>query len=102
MKFLWEAMSACLVVSLAAVLLSAAEAQPVAQWFVNAVNHFNPQDTRTYRQRFYVNETYFSGSGPIFFQVRAPPPSRARLSANDDDEHSPPPGGAHSSAARRQ
>jgi hypothetical protein len=36
------------------------------EWFQQRVNHFDPLDTRTFGQRYFVNSTYFNGNGPIF------------------------------------
>ncbi len=35
--------------------LLVAAADPNARWFTNLVDHFNPQDSRTYQQKYYVN-----------------------------------------------
>jgi hypothetical protein len=40
-----------------------------AQWFTQLLDHFNPQDSRTWQQKFYVNDTFFVPGGPIFFQI---------------------------------
>jgi pimeloyl-ACP methyl ester carboxylesterase len=47
----------------------AAQSDPKAQWFTQLLDHFNPQDSRTWLQKFYVNDTFFVPGGPIFFQV---------------------------------
>jgi hypothetical protein len=36
------------------------------EWFQQQVNHFDPLDTRTFGQRYFVNASYFDGNGPIF------------------------------------
>lgn len=35
---------------------------PEAQFFTNSLDHFDAQDNRTYQQRFYVNDTFFSAA----------------------------------------
>jgi hypothetical protein len=40
--------------------------QAPEQWFDQKVDHFNPQDSRTFKQRYYANNTFFDGNGPIF------------------------------------
>jgi pimeloyl-ACP methyl ester carboxylesterase len=42
---------------------------PHAQWFTQTLDHFNPQDGRTWQQKFYVNSTFWVPGGPIFFQI---------------------------------
>lgn len=40
------------------------------QWYTQQrLNHFDPQDTRTWAQRYFVNDQYFSGSGPVFLML---------------------------------
>jgi pimeloyl-ACP methyl ester carboxylesterase len=57
-----------------------------AQWFTQTLDHFNALDSRTFKQRYYVNPTYWdkmsgiillyiNGEGPVF----APP-----MDANDE------------------
>eukprot|EP01128_Nolandella_sp_AFSM9_P007563 TRINITY_DN4186_c0_g1_i1.p1 TRINITY_DN4186_c0_g1~~TRINITY_DN4186_c0_g1_i1.p1 ORF type:complete len:482 (-),score=127.98 TRINITY_DN4186_c0_g1_i1:183-1502(-) len=42
---------------------------PATQWFTQELDHFDAQETRTWSQRFFVNDTFFNGTGPIFFQI---------------------------------
>ena len=38
--------------------------------FAQRIDHFDPQNTATFQQRFFVNETYWdSASGPVFFML---------------------------------
>ncbi|EGC40102.1 hypothetical protein DICPUDRAFT_147119 [Dictyostelium purpureum] len=39
---------------------------PPAQWFNNQVDHYNPLNTETFKQRYYVNDTYWTPGGPVF------------------------------------
>jgi len=39
------------------------------QWIEQWVDHFNGQDTRMWKQRYFVNEQYWNGSGPIFVEL---------------------------------
>lgn len=34
------------------------------QWFTQILDHYNPQDTRKWQQRYYVNDRYFNASNP--------------------------------------
>lgn len=42
---------------------------PPEQWFVQELDHFNAQDQRTWKQRYFVNDSFYQPGGPIFFQV---------------------------------
>ena len=43
---------------------------PSQLWFMNKVDHFNHQDTRLYKQRYFVNTTVWNKpSGPVFLQI---------------------------------
>jgi hypothetical protein len=43
---------------------------PPAQFFTQILDHFNHQDTRTWKQRYFVNATFWKGpTSPIFFQI---------------------------------
>ena len=33
------------------------------------VDHFNPQDLRTFQQRYWVNAQYFTGAGPVYMFI---------------------------------
>jgi sensor histidine kinase regulating citrate/malate metabolism len=37
------------------------------QWFTQNVDHFDQQNTETYQQRYYVNDTLYKPGGPVFF-----------------------------------
>ena len=37
--------------------------------FVNLVDHWNAQDDRTYEQRWWVNDDYWTGDGPLFLYI---------------------------------
>eukprot|EP01136_Pigoraptor_vietnamica_P001225 Opistho-1_new@27578 len=40
------------------------------QWFTQKVNHFDPSDDRTWKQRFFINSDYWKGPGyPIFLMI---------------------------------
>ena len=44
-----------------------ATAEPPELWYDGqSVDHFNPIDTRTFSQRFFVNDTYWKPGGPVF------------------------------------
>ena len=41
-------------------------------WFDNQLDHFNPSDERTYKQRYWYNDKYYSGKdaqGPVFLYI---------------------------------
>ncbi|XP_054156714.1 putative serine protease K12H4.7 [Oppia nitens] len=39
-------------------------------WFDNQrVDHFNTSDTRTYKQRYFLNDKYYKTGGPVFLEV---------------------------------
>ncbi|KAJ1499901.1 hypothetical protein HMI54_011276 [Coelomomyces lativittatus] len=44
---------------------------PKEQWFTQYIDHYNKADTRTWKQRYFVNDTFWNPSlgGPIFLQV---------------------------------
>jgi len=40
------------------------------QWFDNKIDHFNLADQRTWKQKYYVNDTFWGGAGyPIFLML---------------------------------
>uniref|UniRef100_A0A2C9K4W9 Serine protease K12H4.7 n=1 Tax=Biomphalaria glabrata TaxID=6526 RepID=A0A2C9K4W9_BIOGL len=42
---------------------------PPEQWFIQKLDHFNGADSRVWKQRYFVNETYYKPGGPIFIQI---------------------------------
>jgi hypothetical protein len=52
-----------------ALLVSLVAAQAPAQFFTQIVDHFNPQDGRTWQQKYYVNATNWVPGGPIFVSI---------------------------------
>ena len=43
---------------------------PPAQWFQQKLNHFNSTDARTWKQRYFVNDTNWDRSeGPVFLML---------------------------------
>jgi len=42
---------------------------PTEEYFVQELDHFNVQEQRTWKQRFYVNDEHYKLGGPVFFQV---------------------------------
>ena len=41
-------------------------------WFENQLDHFNPNDDRTYKQRYWYNDKFYSGQeaqGPVFLYI---------------------------------
>ncbi|XP_060862766.1 putative serine protease K12H4.7 [Metopolophium dirhodum] len=39
------------------------------KWFTQNVDHFNPTDTRTWKQRYHMNLEYYKHGGPIFLNI---------------------------------
>lgn len=42
------------------------------QWFENRINHFDEKDSRTYKQRYWVNDKFYAGKnaqGPVFLYI---------------------------------
>ena len=43
---------------------------PEAQWFAQRLNHFDDSNTRTWQQRFFVNDSFFhKKDGPVFLMI---------------------------------
>ncbi|KAH9489193.1 hypothetical protein Btru_044461 [Bulinus truncatus] len=42
---------------------------PPEQWFLQKLDHFNGADNRVWKQRYFVNDTYYKPGGPIFVQI---------------------------------
>ncbi|CAD5116902.1 DgyrCDS5745 [Dimorphilus gyrociliatus] len=42
---------------------------PAPKWFEQKLDHFNPADTRTWKQKYYVNSTFYKPGGPVFLQI---------------------------------
>ncbi|CAD5235293.1 unnamed protein product [Bursaphelenchus xylophilus] len=43
--------------------------QPVANTFVQLVDHFNATDNRTFAQKYYFNNAYYKPGGPLFLYI---------------------------------
>jgi pimeloyl-ACP methyl ester carboxylesterase len=39
------------------------------EWFTQQLDHFNINDQRTWKQRFYLRSTEFDGTGPVFLMI---------------------------------
>jgi hypothetical protein len=44
---------------------------PEAQWFPQPLDHFNAKTNATWQQRYFVNSSFFDGTGPVFLCVGA-------------------------------
>eukprot|EP00794_Sanderia_malayensis_P011360 gene11360-12544_t len=44
---------------------------PADNWFEQRLNHFDHQDSRTWKQRYFVNESFFdrANNGPVFLMI---------------------------------
>ncbi|XP_023948748.2 putative serine protease K12H4.7 [Bicyclus anynana] len=53
---------------------------PPEQWFEQKLDHSTPTDMRTWKQRYYVNESFydFNNPGPIFLMVGGEGPASAK------------------------
>ena len=47
----------------------AAGPYPAARYFTTAQDHFDESNTKTWQQAFFVNDTFFDGTGPVFLCV---------------------------------
>ncbi len=50
------------------------------------IDHFNPQDTRTFKNRYWMNDSFYEKGGPIFLYDAGEakvPPGQAQLLASD-------------------
>ena len=45
------------------------EEGPSASWFEQPLDQFDAHSSRTWRQRYFVNATFFDGTGPVFLCV---------------------------------
>jgi hypothetical protein len=50
---------------------------PQDQWFTQTLNHFDVQDTRTFQQRYQVNDTFYEPGGPLFIMISGEGPASA-------------------------
>jgi len=46
---------------------TAPEDGPQPQWFDQRVDHFDPLNSGTWRQKYFVNDTFWTTGGPIFY-----------------------------------
>ncbi|XP_050439494.1 putative serine protease K12H4.7 isoform X3 [Adelges cooleyi] len=45
-------------------------AQPVVDyWFQQKLDHFNPTDKRTWKQRYQINQDFYKSGGPVFLMI---------------------------------
>ncbi|KAG5668713.1 hypothetical protein PVAND_016641 [Polypedilum vanderplanki] len=42
-------------------------------WIQQRVNHFDPQNTQTFNQRYFINDEFFQPDGPIIFYLHETP-----------------------------
>nr|KAF7435023.1 hypothetical protein H0235_003214 [Vespula pensylvanica] len=42
---------------------------PKEQWFIQMLDHFNPIDTRVWKQRYFQNTEYYKPGGPMFLLI---------------------------------
>ncbi|KAK0135323.1 putative serine protease F56F10.1 [Merluccius polli] len=39
------------------------------QWFIQKLDHFNGADSRTWKQRYFVNDKFYRDGGPVFLMI---------------------------------
>ncbi|XP_030632674.1 thymus-specific serine protease [Chanos chanos] len=39
------------------------------QWFIQRLDHFNGADTRVWKQRYFVNDSFYKPGGPVFLMI---------------------------------
>nr|CAD7589926.1 unnamed protein product [Timema genevievae] len=44
-------------------------ALPPAEWFEQKLDHFNPTDTNTWRQKYFTNATFYKPGNPVFLMI---------------------------------
>uniref|UniRef100_A0A2A4JNU2 Serine protease K12H4.7 n=1 Tax=Heliothis virescens TaxID=7102 RepID=A0A2A4JNU2_HELVI len=56
------------------------EQLPPAQWFIQKLDHSSPSDLRTWKQRYFVNDSFydFKNQGPVFLMIGGEGPADAR------------------------
>ncbi|KAJ6625679.1 putative serine protease K12H4.7, partial [Pseudolycoriella hygida] len=42
---------------------------PPDEWFEQILDHFNPTNVATWKQRFYTNKEYYEPGGPVFLMI---------------------------------
>ncbi|XP_046391148.1 putative serine protease K12H4.7 [Ischnura elegans] len=42
---------------------------PPDQYFSQKLDHFNPTDVRTWKQRYFTNDTFYYAGGPVFLMI---------------------------------
>ncbi|XP_071951761.1 putative serine protease F56F10.1 [Antedon mediterranea] len=50
-------------------IISHHDVLPPEQWFEQKLDHFDPTDTNTWKQRYFVNDTFFKEGGPVFLMI---------------------------------
>lgn len=50
---------------------------PVDQWFTQRLDHFDPQNSNTFSQRYQVNATFYKPGGPVFVLLGGEGPANA-------------------------
>ncbi|CAG2108608.1 unnamed protein product [Medioppia subpectinata] len=43
--------------------------EPEEQWFDQRVDHFNKQDNKTFKQRYFVEDSHYKTGGPVFLMI---------------------------------
>ncbi|KAI7790067.1 thymus-specific serine protease isoform X1 [Triplophysa rosa] len=39
------------------------------QWFIQRLDHFNGADTRVWKQRYFINDSFYRPGGPVFLMI---------------------------------
>ncbi|XP_060847283.1 putative serine protease K12H4.7 [Rhopalosiphum padi] len=48
------------------------------KWFIQKLDHFNPTDNRTWKQRYQVTQKYYKKDGPVFLMIGGEGPISAK------------------------
>lgn len=51
---------------------------PTDQWFTQTLDHFNPADSRTWKQRYFSNDKFYKEGGPIFLMIGGEGPANSK------------------------
>lgn len=66
---------------------SPSQALPTAQYFSQKLDHSDAQNTAMWKQRYYVNDTFFKGAGPIFLCIGGEGPALQPTVVVTGDNH---------------
>lgn len=62
--------------------LSSEKDLPKEQWFMQYLDHFNPADHRTWKQKYFVNIEFYKVGGPVFLLIGGEGAADAEMMVN--------------------